>query len=96
MAGPIFCSATTSFFCAFIGLWGLIMLPLMGAFFYVHAVTFIEDAPYDEAPSNFTKSGLEDAYEAVAINLFISTGVYLLCFLLCVCQFVGRKTALIP
>ncbi|XP_075260581.1 ribonuclease kappa-like [Convolutriloba macropyga] len=96
MAGAIFCSPTTSFFCAFIGLWGLVMLPLMGVFFWIHAVTFIEDVSYDEPPQNFTKDGLEDAYETVAVNMFIATGVYLLGFLLCICQFVNRKTSLIP
>ena len=37
------------------------MLPLMGVFFYLHAVTFFEDISYEAQPSEFDKVIYDDS-----------------------------------
>jgi ribonuclease kappa len=46
-----FCGPILSKCCLMVSVWGIIQLGLMGVFFYIHSLTFIEDIPVHHAHS---------------------------------------------
>lgn len=51
------------------------MLLLMGVFFRINALAFIEDIPLEE---EFTQEDLDASYISVSNNCFIAAGLYVL------------------
>ncbi|PZC83174.1 ribonuclease kappa [Helicoverpa armigera] len=64
--------------CSLISVWGIIQLTLMGIFYYVEAVTLLEDVEaeeYDDYEDYIHKT--EHNYAAVARNCWIAAAIYL-------------------
>ena len=65
--------------CMIFSVWGVIMLGLLGLFFYLEAVALIEDIPHlaSESAANFTTS-----YQTAGIGCFVGAGLYVFTFFL--------------
>ncbi|CAD5122138.1 DgyrCDS10586 [Dimorphilus gyrociliatus] len=66
-----------------LGVWGTIMLTLMGIFFQVQSPALVEDLPINEDLFDNAKSDgerakhLDGLYQQASYNCFISAGMYL-------------------
>ncbi|CDS43222.1 ribonuclease kappa [Echinococcus multilocularis] len=64
-----------------LGVWGVIMLVLMGVFTRVNAVAFVDDIPIDMKEwesTKFAPSYIDEKFAMVSTNCFIAAGLYLL------------------
>ncbi|XP_791712.1 ribonuclease kappa [Strongylocentrotus purpuratus] len=69
------CGPKCSTCCSLLSIWGVVMLLLMGVFFRINALAFIEDVNLKE---DFDQDDLDAAYTSVSNNCFIAAGIYLL------------------
>jgi len=64
--------------------WGIVQLSLMGVFFYINSVAFIEDIPLGELYNSTSqlRTDMEKGYSTNAFNCWIAALLYLvtLCF----------------
>ncbi|KAM3173910.1 hypothetical protein ACTXT7_011638 [Hymenolepis weldensis] len=64
-----------------LGVWGVIMLVLMGVLMRVNAVAFVEDIPINMTEWEQTKYSpayIDEKFAMVSTNCFIAAGIYLL------------------
>ncbi|KAH8401712.1 hypothetical protein KR009_007499 [Drosophila setifemur] len=66
--------------CLFISVWGVLMLNILGIFFYVKSLGLMGDLPM---PKEFTtvadfKAVVDEQFEMVAIRCFVTAFIYLL------------------
>ncbi|XP_072044987.1 ribonuclease kappa-like [Amphiura filiformis] len=86
------CGPKCSACCSLLSIWGVIMLLLMGIFFRVNAIAFIEDVNLGDV-KDLTKEKLESTYTTTSNNCFIAAGIYALLTAVSVWQFsVNRKS----
>jgi len=67
-----------------ISVWGVIMLGLLGAFFYMRSPSLFEDAGVDEKEwkaNNYTMEFVKEKYEDTALNCWIAAGLYAVLFI---------------
>ncbi|XP_071955674.1 ribonuclease kappa-B-like [Antedon mediterranea] len=87
-----FCGPKLSTCCLILSVWGVVMLLLLGIFFEMNAVTFIEDVKVDlNDTEDLTKEKLEEAYHKVAVNCFIAAALYVLTFFASAHQFYSNR-----
>ncbi|XP_033112811.1 ribonuclease kappa-B-like [Anneissia japonica] len=88
-----FCGPKLSTCCLILSVWGIVMLLLLGVFFEINAVTFIEDVTMPELKpgEHLTKSMLEEAYHKVAVNCFIAAALYGVTFFVSAHQFYTNR-----
>uniref|UniRef100_A0A5K3EV62 Ribonuclease kappa n=1 Tax=Mesocestoides corti TaxID=53468 RepID=A0A5K3EV62_MESCO len=73
-----------------LGVWGVIMLVLMGILTRVNAVAFVEDVPIDMAEwekVHFESSYVDEKYAMVSTNCFTAAGLYLIVLIFAASQF---------
>ncbi|KAL3316903.1 hypothetical protein Ciccas_004448 [Cichlidogyrus casuarinus] len=59
-----------------LGVWGVIMLTLVGIFARVNAVALVEDLPIDEEHP-LSRNYLDEKYNQLSTNCFIAGGMYI-------------------
>ncbi|XP_044252533.1 ribonuclease kappa-B-like [Tribolium madens] len=84
------CGTKLSLCCAVLSVWGIVQLGLMGVFFYIHSLAFVEDLPVGFGEKD-TIEGFYDkvdtAYTQVAYNVWIAAGLYAIVLAISVQQF---------
>ncbi|KAL5109264.1 Ribonuclease kappa [Taenia crassiceps] len=73
-----------------LGVWGVIMLVLMGVFTRVNAVAFVDDIPINMKEwedAKFAPSYIDEKFAMVSTNCFIAAGLYLLVLVFASIQF---------
>ncbi|XP_072163099.1 ribonuclease kappa-like [Diadema setosum] len=71
------CGPKCSTCCSLLSIWGVVMLVLMGVFFRINALAFVEDISLPDV-AELTKEDLEHSYTQVSNNCFIAAGIYVL------------------
>ncbi|XP_005097060.1 ribonuclease kappa [Aplysia californica] len=67
-----------------ISVWGVVMLGLMGVFFYIRSPSLFEDANISESEwekEKFSADYVKDKYESQAYNCWIAAGLYVAVFI---------------
>uniref|UniRef100_A0A8C4R418 Uncharacterized protein n=1 Tax=Eptatretus burgeri TaxID=7764 RepID=A0A8C4R418_EPTBU len=81
MASSVLCGPKLSMCGIVLGIWGVIMLVLVGVFFYIHSAILLQNVPFE---SNLTN--IHETYEKVAVNCFIGAAVYFVIAVFSGCQ----------
>ncbi|ESO12251.1 hypothetical protein HELRODRAFT_105257 [Helobdella robusta] len=84
---PVICGPKCSACCAVLSGWGIIMLALLGVFFYIRSPILSEDLPINEKDwenRNFSYGYIKDLYEQNAFNCWIAAGLYAVTFIISV------------
>ncbi|XP_046580785.1 ribonuclease kappa-like [Haliotis rubra] len=88
MACPI-CGPKLSAYCMVLSIWAIIMLGLLGLFFYIRSPALFEDVPLgDWEKNNYTYAHVQEKYEQNATNCWIAAGLY---FLLLIFSFTQQR-----
>jgi ribonuclease kappa len=61
-----------------LSIWGFVQLAIMGAFFYVHSVSLVEDIHLSEQEFLNNPEVVDAAYKQQAYNCWVCAGLYLL------------------
>ncbi|XP_041367427.1 ribonuclease kappa-like [Gigantopelta aegis] len=86
IACPI-CGPKLSVYCTILSIWAIIMLGLLGIFFYLQSPNLFEDLPHkDWAAANFSREYIVQKYEQNAINCWIAAGLYVVLGIFCFTQ----------
>jgi len=84
------CGTKCSACCAFISLWGVIMLGLLGLFFYIQCPTLSQNIPLKQGPfaaTDYNYTYITDLYVQNAYNCWATALIYLVIFILCTIRF---------
>lgn len=77
MVSAKICGPKCSICCSLVSAWGIVMLALMGVFFYVKSPALVEDLPLNETEWE-DWDNVEKAYHGTAYNCWIATALYAL------------------
>ncbi|KAI6651473.1 hypothetical protein LOD99_5081 [Oopsacas minuta] len=81
------CGFGGSLCCMVFSIWGVIMLGLLGVFFYIEAVALIEDIPPLQAGAD-NAANITMSYQKAGIGCFIGAGLYVGTFFLSLSFFI--------
>ncbi|KAL8614103.1 hypothetical protein ACOMHN_026320 [Nucella lapillus] len=92
MGCPI-CGPLCSRYYIVISLWGIVMLGLLGLFFWMRSPALFEDTPLTSMweHENFTAKFAQEKYEQNAMNCWIAAGIYVVLFLFSFVQLMMNK-----
>ncbi|KAL8614319.1 hypothetical protein ACOMHN_007657 [Nucella lapillus] len=87
MGCPI-CGPLCSRYYMVLSLWGIIMLALLGIFFWVRSPALFEDVPLDEwDKKGFSLDYAKTKYEQNAVNCWIAAALYVVLFVFSFVQY---------
>jgi len=66
--------------------WGIIMLGLLGVFFYIGAAALLEDINFPKTHANWSEPKIDEAYQSAAYNCWIAAGAYVVTFVISIWQ----------
>ncbi|XP_076450574.1 ribonuclease kappa-like [Babylonia areolata] len=87
MGCPIWGTSCSRYYMV-ISIWGIVMLALLGIFFWVRSPALFEDVPLGDWEANhFSKDYAKTKYEQNAINCWIAAAIYVVLFIFSFVQY---------